>query len=111
MSRKDYVSAIIGNLEQHSDLMSPQLRTLLSEVKNSLQHMSEEGFLQQTDGVVTQPASEQTIHPKAPLSQLMDIQDELKRLADANEVNRPALKSAVDQLEGLIGSSESYFPE
>ncbi|WP_134685022.1 hypothetical protein [Brevibacillus migulae] len=111
MSRKDYVSAIIENLEKHSDLMTPQLRGLLSEVKNNLQTMSEEGFLQRTDGVVTQPASEQTVDAKAPLIQLAGVQDELKRLADANEAVRPELKSAVAQLEGLIGSSESYFPE
>lgn len=90
--------------------MPAHLQTLIREVKDQVASISAEAFSKQTDGVVTQPAHAQTIDPDNPLFRLANAHDDLKRIADQSGSDRAELKSALDRLEGILGTSEAYFP-
>ncbi|MED2007260.1 hypothetical protein P4V39_03870 [Brevibacillus borstelensis] len=107
MTKKDYVASIIKNIQKHNDIIPSHLQ----EVSRNVETVSSQSFFMQTNHVVTEPASQRTYNPNEPLFRLSEGYRELKTLAETNRASRPDLKSAVDQLEGLLGTSESYSPE
>lgn len=111
MTKKDYVASIIKNIQKHNDIIPSHLQELLQEVSRNVETVSSQSFFMQTNNVVTEPASQRTYNPNEPLFRLSEGYRELKTLAETNRASRPDLKSAVDQLEGLLGTSESYSPE
>ncbi|MEJ8547092.1 hypothetical protein [Brevibacillus borstelensis] len=111
MTKKEYVTGIIEKIQKHSDIIPGHLQELLQEVSRTVQEVPGQSFFLQTNHVVTAPAAQQTFNPNEPLFRLTEGHRELKRLAERNRESRPDLKSAVDQLEGLLGTSETYSPE
>jgi hypothetical protein len=84
---------------------------LFEEVRSDLQTISSQDFFLQTNGAVTERAPYQSPNPNAPLLRLSEAYFDLKKVAEANQVTRPELASAVNQLEGLLQESDNYSPE
>ena len=111
MTKKDYVQTIIENLQKHSDLMPSHIQTLIHEAGMKVENVSSETFFLQTNGVVTKPAPHQVPDSDNPLALLSEAYFDLKKVAEKNRDTRPEFLSTVNQLEGLLGGSESYYPE
>lgn len=111
LTKKDYVLTIVDNLLKNKEIMSSDLQSLMQEVKTNIEQVPADTFFLESNMVMTETVSERKPNVSEPLFRLSEAYDELKRLAETNRESRPELLSAVTQLEGLLNSSEGYFPE
>lgn len=109
--KKAFLLSILENLEQHHDLIEPEVQKTLWEIQQDIRQIPAETFSLQTNGVVIAPAHEQAGDPDAPLFRLTEVMKHLTSAAERHQDDRPELQSAVHQLEGLLGTTEDYFPE
>ncbi|QQE75801.1 hypothetical protein KDJ56_07670 [Brevibacillus composti] len=111
MTKKEYVMGIIDTLQQQQDLLPQNLQQLLRETKETLQSIPAETFFKHSNHVVSEPARQKAFDPDSPLFRLSEGYWELRRLAERNRESHPDFLQAVNQLDGLLGASEGYFPE
>ncbi|MGC5326535.1 hypothetical protein [Brevibacillus sp. SYSU BS000544] len=111
MPQKEYVLGILQSLERHNDIIPAHVQETLRQVNEKISHVPADVFSLQNDRVVTVEAKQQMIAPDQPLMQLVEIYDDLSRVSREAGQNRQDFRSAVDQLRGLLGTSEGYSPE
>lgn len=111
MAKKEYVLGILHTLEQQKDIIPSHIQTTLQQVSEQISNVSADVFYLQTDRVATVPAQEQRPVPDSPLMELVETYDELAQIARGAGRDRAEFQSALNQLRGLLGTSDGYYPE